>query len=117
MGKNLEEINPEIRLEIINMTGNLDRRLENMYHLIENDILSKLMFSPNDISFYKASSFQHSALPLPPLISCDERMSSHVHHIFLPVHALQKRAIRRLLILSGRALSAFQSHFGTVKVL
>lgn len=53
MGNNLDEINPGIRLEVINMTKNLDKRLENLYHLIENDILSKLMFSPNDISFYK----------------------------------------------------------------
>ena len=55
MGNDIESINPEVRLEVINMTKNLDKRLENLYHLIENDILSKLMFSPNDISYYKVS--------------------------------------------------------------
>ena len=49
----MTEVEDSLRLEVINHTVNLDKRLEKLYELIENDLLGNLMFSPNYIAPYK----------------------------------------------------------------
>ena len=50
------EVEESLRLEIINHTVNLDKRLRKLYELIESDLLGSLVVSPNDIAPYRVRS-------------------------------------------------------------
>lgn len=57
----METIKDTLRLDVINHTNNLDKRLFKLYDLIESDLLGPLVCSPNYISSYKASSLYSPA--------------------------------------------------------
>lgn len=50
-----EAVEDANRLQVINHTVNLDKRLRKLYELIENDLMGSLMFSPNDIAPFKVA--------------------------------------------------------------
>jgi len=49
----MHELGDKLRLEVINNTVNLDKRLAKLYELIENDLLGSLKFTPANIASYK----------------------------------------------------------------
>ncbi len=49
----MHELGDKLRLEVINNTVNLDKRLSKLYELIENELLGSLTFTPASIASYK----------------------------------------------------------------
>lgn len=52
----IEKVEEQLRLQVINSTINIDKRLVNLYQLIENDLLGSLQFSTGYIAPYGVSS-------------------------------------------------------------
>lgn len=48
----IERVEEQMRLQVINSTINIDKRLTNLYQLIEDDLLGSLQFSTNYIAPY-----------------------------------------------------------------
>jgi hypothetical protein len=64
----IEKVEDQLRLQVINSTINIDKRLVNLYQLIENDLLGSLQFSVSYIAPYGVSCGHfHSLDPLDPL--------------------------------------------------
>ena len=70
----MEEVEDLLRLDVINSTVNVDKRLEKLYELIENDLLGNLMFSPNYISPYKVGT-PAPFMPLTPRLALSSAQS------------------------------------------
>ncbi len=51
----MEKVKDTLRMDVINNTINLDKRLFKLYDLIENELLGTLVCSSNYISSYKVS--------------------------------------------------------------
>ena len=58
----MEQIKDTLRIDVINNTNNLDKRLSKLYDLIENELLGPLVCSSNYISSYKVRlSWEHTS--------------------------------------------------------
>ncbi len=51
----IEKVEDQLRLQVINSTININKRLVNLYELIENDLLGSLQFSVGYIAPYGVS--------------------------------------------------------------